>query len=148
MRTHEGNRPASNVQLYDSNTILNAAARLTNLHTALFPYLKHCVEQNSYSGLPVMRPLFLEAPDEDTAYSRELYSYMLGDDLLVAPVVEPGRDNRKVWLPQGSWQHLWSGELYSGGWITVSSSIGYPPVFFKTSSPFSGLFKNLAFKFG
>ena len=48
MRTHEGNRPASNVQLYDSNTILNAAARLTNLHTALFPYLKHCVEQNSF----------------------------------------------------------------------------------------------------
>ena len=148
MRTHEGNRPASNVQLYDSETVLKAAARLTKLHTALMPYLKHCVEQNSNCGLPVMRPLFLEAPDEDIAYSRELYNYMLGDDLLVAPVVEPGTDSRKLWLPQGSWQHLWSGELYSGGWITVSSSIGYPPVFFKTSSPFSGLFKNLAFKFG
>ena len=148
IRTHEGNRPASNVQLYDSETVLNAAARLTNLHTALLPYLKRCVEQNSSCGLPVMRPLFWEAPDEDTAYSRELYSYMLGDDLLVAPVVEPGRDSRKVWLPHGQWQHLWSGELYSEGWITVSSSIGYPPVFFNTSSPFSGLFKNLAFKFG
>ena len=106
MRTHEGNRPASNVQLYDSETVLKAAARLTKLHTALLPYLKHCVEQNSSCGLPVMRPLFLEAPDEDIAYSRELYSYMLGDDLLVAPVVEPGTDSRKLWLPQGSWQHL------------------------------------------
>ena len=148
MRTHEGNRPASNVQLYDSETVLKAAARLTKLHTALLPYLKHCVEQNSSCGLPVMRPLFLEAPDEDIAYSRELYSYMLGDDLLVAPVVEPGTDSRKLWLPQGSWQHLWNRELYSGGWATVSSPVGFPPVFFKASSCFRILFENLSSEFG
>ena len=147
MRTHEGNRPAVNVQLYDNDGILAAAARLTHLHTALLPYMKHCVEQNSLYGLPVMRPLFLEAPDEDIAYSRKLYSYLLGDDLLVAPVVEPGKEVRRLWLPEGNWQHLWSGERFSGGWFNVPAPVGYPPVFFKTSSSFREMFEKLALEF-
>ena len=148
MRTHEGNRPAVNVQLYDSPAILSSASRLTKLHTALLPYLRKCVEQNSLNGLPVMRPLFFEAPEEDLAYSRDLYSYMLGDDLLVAPVVQPGRDDRGLWLPQGSWRHLWSGEVFSGGRVTVSAPLGCPPVFYKLSSPFCDLFEKLASEFG
>jgi alpha-glucosidase len=147
MRTHEGNRPAVNVQLYDNDGILAAAARLTHLHTALLPYMEHCVEQNSLYGLPVMRPLFLEAPDEDIAYSHKLYSYLLGDDLLVAPVVEPGKEVRRLWLPEGSWQHLWSGECFSGGWFNVPAPVGYPPVFFKTSSSFRELFEKLGLEF-
>jgi alpha-glucosidase len=95
-----------------------------------------------------MRPLFLEAPDEDIAYSHKLYSYMLGDDLLVAPVVEPGKETRELWLPEGRWHHLWSNESFSGGWTSVSSPVGYPPVFFKPSSHFRELFEKLALEFG
>ena len=148
MRTHEGNRPATNVQLYDSDDILASSARLTKLHTALLPYLKYCVEQNSLCGLPVMRPLFFEAPEEDIAYSHRLYSYMLGDDLLVAPVVQPGKENRELWLPKGSWRLLWSGEPFSGGRLSITAPLGYPPVFFKTSSSFCPLFEKLGSEFG
>ena len=148
MRTHEGNRPAENVQLYDSDAVLASAARLTKMHTALLPYIKYCVEQNSLQGLPVMRPLFFEAPQEEKAYSHLLFSYMLGDDVLVAPVVEEGKADRELWLPEGNWQHLWSGMAYSGGSFVVEAPLGYPPVFFKEASPFAELFLEIAKAFG
>jgi L-lactate dehydrogenase len=129
MRTHEGNRPDSNIQLYDSERLLSAAARLTRIHDALLPYLKKCVEENARCGLPVMRPLFMLAPGEDRAYDHRLYSYLLGPSLLVAPVVEPGKDTRSVWLPEGEWVHLWTGKRYAGGEHTIPAPIGQPPVF-------------------
>ena len=143
MRTHEGNRPDSNVQLYDSEALIAAAARLTGVHDALLPYMKHCVKQNAECGLPVMRPLFFEAPEEPRAYSHRLYSYLLGDDMLVAPVVEPGAQERALWLPEGDWVHLWSGERYAGGEIRVAAPVGKPPVFYRASSPWAALFASL-----
>ena len=143
MRTHEGNRPDSNVQLYDNDRLIAAAARLTGVHDALLPYMKHCVKQNAESGLPVMRPLFFEAPEEPRAYSHRLYSYLLGDDMLVAPVVEPGTQERTLWLPEGDWVHLWSGAHYAGGEITVETPMGKPPVFYKAASPWKALFVQL-----
>ena len=148
MRTHEGNRPEVNVQLYDSDAVLSGAARLVQLHNALLPYLKHCVQQNASSGLPVMRPLFLEAPEEDIAWSHTLYSYLLGGDLLVAPVIESGAVSRKLWLPEGEWIFLWSGKRFSGGWLEVSAPMGKPPVFYKTCSAFASLFESIGHSFG
>ncbi len=143
MRTHEGNRPESNVQLYDDDDVLASAARLTAIHDRLLPYLEHCIRENTQNGAPVMRPLFWTAPEEDIAYSHRLYSYLLGGDLLVAPVVLPGTDSRRLWLPEGAWTHLWTGEIHSGGWADVSSPLGKPPVFYREGSAFTSLFLSL-----
>lgn len=143
MRTHEGNRPDSNVQLYSDAELISASARLSKLHTELLPYMRHCVEENSALGLPVMRGLFMAAPNEDKAYERENYSYLLGSDVLVAPVVKPGENKRTVWLPQGQWRHMWSGEDCSGT-VTVDAPIGKPPVFYRTDSAYAQLFEELA----
>ncbi len=143
MRTHEGNRPDSNVQLYDSPGLLAFAARLTAVHDALLPYLKHCVEENAAHGLPVMRPLFFEAPEEACAWSHLLHSYLLGGDMLVAPVVEPGAETREVWLPEGDWVHLWSGEHFAPGRHSVAAPAGKPPVFWRAGSDFAPLFTRL-----
>ena len=143
MRTHEGNRPDSNVQLYDSDELIAAAARLTSIHDTLLPYLRHCVEENARRGLPVMRPLFLASPDEPRAYDHRLYSYLLGADMLVAPVVKPGEESRTVWLPEGSWVHLWSGKRFSGGEVSVPAPLGQPPVFWREDSSWSRLFRSL-----
>ena len=144
MRTHEGNRPDSNVQLYDSPALIAAAARLTRLHDGLLPYLKECVAENAQRGLPVMRPLFLAAPEAKEAYDHRLYSYLLGSELLVAPVVEPGASTRALWLPEGDWIHLWSGERFSGGSVTVAAPMGHPPVFYRAGSRWTELFRALA----
>ena len=144
MRTHEGNRPDSNVQVYDSERTLAAAARWSNIHTALFPYIQECVRVNAELGAPVMRPLFWEAPNDPKAWQQDQYSYFLGSDLLVCPVVEPDRSTRRVWLPDGSWRHLWKNTRLYGGEHTVSAALGEPPVFVREGSPWDELFRKIA----
>lgn len=144
MRSHEGNRPDTNAQLYDNERTLADAARWSRIHTALMPYMKACVRENAETGAPVMRPLFWAAPDAPEAWQRERYSYLLGDDVLVCPVVEPGASDRSVWLPAGEWHHLWSGRAYSGGWHRVSAPLGQPPVFVRADSGWADLFRQIA----
>lgn len=90
-----------------------------------------------------MRPLFLADPDAPEAWDQKLYSYLLGPDVLVAPVVEAGADTRALWLPSGEWIQLWSGERYTGGRVTVPAPLGQPPVFYRAASPFAPLFAEL-----
>ena len=147
MRTHEGNRPDSNIQIYSDDSIIEPAAKLSRLHTALRPYMETCVKENAETGMPVMRPLFFEAPNEDKAYNRDLFSYLLGADLLVAPVIEPDAETRTLWLPEGKWTHLWSGKVYGGGDVTVDAPMGKPPVFYRVGSPFTELFAEIQAKY-
>ncbi len=147
MRTHEGNRPDSNIQIYSDDEMIRDAARLTRLHTALLPYLSECVRENAEYGIPVMRPLFMAEPHSEEAYRRELYSYMLGGDVVVCPVVEPGALTRNVWLPSGEWVHLWSGEKLTRGTHTVSAPMGEPPVFYRAESEYAELFGEIARNF-
>ena len=144
MRSHEGNRPDSNVQLYDNERTLKAAARWSRIHTALFPYLKECVRENAETGAPVMRPLFWLQPEEDRAWERDNYSYLLGSDLLVCPVVKPGCAERELWLPEGDWVHLWTGERFSGGEARVPAPIGTPPVFYRPDCRWLELFQEIS----
>ena len=148
MRTHEGNRPDSNVQLYSDGELIAAAARLSRLHTALLPYLREAVRVTSETGVPLMRPLFFEHPDDPRAWERENYSYFLGDELLVAPVVRPGAEEREVYLPSEGWVHLWTGRACPAGGTNVPSEIGFPPVFFRRGCAHEALFRDLSLRFG
>ena len=143
MRTHEGNRPDSNVQIYDSPALIRAAGRMTRIHDALYPYLRCVMEQSAQEGLPVMRPLFFREPEAEQAWNRDNYSYLLGPELLVAPVVQPGAMERRVWLPKGDWVHLWTGERFSGGEVTVPAPMGQPPVFYLADGSWSTFFRGL-----
>ena len=148
MRTHEGNRPDSNVQLYSSAEIISKAARLSKLHTALLPYMRECVRENAESGVPVMRPLFFDAPGDARAWTRENYSYLLGEELLVAPIVKPGANERELYLPSDGWIHLWSGEEYAAGTAKVDAPMGFPPVFYRRGCSHEALFRAAAKEFG
>ena len=143
MRTHEGNRPDSNAQLYSDDETIRAAARLTRIHTALAPYIADCMAENARTGMPVMRPLFICCPDSAQAYDRDLFEYLLGGDMLAAPVVREGETRRRAWLPDGEWIHLWSGRSFSGGWCDVDAPMGQPPVFYRPDSARSHLFRAL-----
>lgn len=79
----------------------------------LIPYIKECEVEANQSGLPVVRSMALAFPNERAVWSFE-EQYMLGDTLLVAPIIQPG-NKVIVYLPSGNWYHLWSGELYQGG---------------------------------
>lgn len=143
MRTHEGNRPLDNVQAdHDAETKAHFA-RMVGIHVALKPYLKDLVAQNAATGLPVMRPLFLHYEQDQKTYELK-YEYLLGQDLLVAPVYEEGATTRTLYLPQDNWINLWTGEKVAAcGEITVEAPIGKIPVFYREGSAYADLFASL-----
>ena len=126
-RSHEGNQPSRNAQFDDDDELLTQLALTSGIHAALKPYLRELEAENCRRGTPVMRPLFYHY-DEEKAYT-ESTEYLLGRDILVAPVIREGAAERKVWLPDDEWVHFFTKAEYAGGTHTVSAPVGLPPVF-------------------
>jgi alpha-D-xyloside xylohydrolase len=78
----------------------------------MIPYLQICASQANQTGLPVMRAMPLAFPQEPACWGFE-EQYMLGNALLVAPVIRPD-GQVKLYLPAGVWYDLWSGEHLEG----------------------------------
>ncbi|MGI8315965.1 alpha-glucosidase [Halobacillus mangrovi] len=142
MRSHEGNRPTDSFQYDHDDETIESFARMTNIHVELSPYLKELVKVNAEKGIPVQRPLFMEYKDDSKTYDIQ-YQYMLGEDLLVAPVYEEAKEAWTVYLPEDDWVHLWSGAEYQGGTVEVEAPIGEPPVFYRKASKYYDLFSNI-----
>lgn len=131
-RTHEGNQPVNNVQFDDDEELLAQLAKCGRMHVALKDYLKGLVAEEVSDGTPVMRPLFYHY-DEAEAYT-EKTEYLLGRDLLVAPVYEEGAKSRTIYLPSDGWVNIFDGKEYAGGHMIVEAPIGKPPVFVRKDS--------------
>ncbi|MBI4701598.1 MAG: glycoside hydrolase family 31 protein [Deltaproteobacteria bacterium] len=86
--------------------------RYTRLHLRLFPYLWTYAERLREDGRPIARALGLAHPELGLHPSDV---YLLGDELLVAPVLERGARARTVPFPEGRWIHWWTGQSYDGG---------------------------------
>jgi alpha-D-xyloside xylohydrolase len=85
------------------------------LRTRLTPYLLEQMDHATATGIPPMRPLFLEFPADPAAWEVE-DQFLLGPDILVAPVTEFGARERRVYLPAGAeWTHVDTGRRYAGG---------------------------------
>ncbi len=141
MRSHESLRPWANAQ-FDAPGVTPYTVRLTKVHTALRPYLEHCFTE-AKEGVPVMRPDFWEAVDYSE--SRDPYSYFLGYDLYVCPVIDKKKKYRQVFLPKGEWVHFWTGKDLAGGKeYRVGCSLGKIPVFYRKGSPYAEVFQAAA----
>lgn len=140
MRSHESIRPWANSQ-FDAEGVRPYTKVLTAVHAALKPYLSACLEEAKY-GVPVLRPDFW--PSSDYLDHWDPYAYFLGKDLFVCPVIERRARSRKVFLPEGLWVHLWTGERFIGGRARrVKAPLGRIPVFYRDDSEFSRLFESL-----
>lgn len=152
-RTHEGNRPLKNWQVYqytkpdgvsslsDAETV-QQFAKIGRIHFALKSYLQDLVKEASETGIPVVRHNYLVEP-EDEQIREYPYQYFLGDDLLVAPVIESGESEKSVYLPQGKWEHLLTGTQYEGKQlIRVKAPIGTPPAFIRIGGKSEGLIRS------
>ena len=107
-----------------------AAASFLRLREAMVPYLYTTARQAYDTGLPMARALYLEYPREQGAYTHDT-EYLLGDQLLVAPVTTPGLTAQTtVWLPPGAWTDIFTGATYHGpGDRRVVSTPDRMPVF-------------------
>ena len=99
------------------------------LRERLRPYVRQIMREAHETGAPVMRPLFYEFPQDKAAWQVE-DCYMFGPDMLVAPVMEPGVTQRRIYLPAGeTWKDAYTGQAYEGGQtVTVPAPIDVIPV--------------------
>ena len=95
----------------------------------LLPYIYKEAKKAAASGIPMMRPLFVENPEDSNSYKWE-DEYYFGDALLIAPLLEAEITSRSVYLPQGEWIGLFSQKKYEGRQVIDSEKEVYP-VFIK-----------------
>ncbi len=142
MRSHEGNRPADNLQIDSTPELLAHFAQMSLVHARLAPYVRSlCVEAQA-TGLPLQRPLFLHYEVAELMTIQDQYLY--GADMLIAPVIEASVSERDVVLSQDDWVHLWSGVRYAGGTHRINAPNGQPPVFYRAQSLHAPLFEGFA----
>jgi alpha-D-xyloside xylohydrolase len=103
---------------------------LLALRERMRPLVHQYMDEASRRGVPMMRPLFLEFPDDDLCYDYDR-QFLWGDDVLVAPVLRYGQRKQDVYLPRGaSWTHVANGQVFEGGrLVCVSAEMDAIPVF-------------------
>lgn len=102
------------------------------LRYRLLPTLYTAAHDAYRSGTPILRRCDLEWPQHPEA--RDNTQYLFGDDLLVAPIIEPADTNgtarRSVWIPEGEWEDVWTGVTQTGpATIDVSATLEQMPLF-------------------
>jgi 1,3-alpha-isomaltosidase len=93
--------------------VLTVYRDLASLRDRLVPYLVREAHRSSQERVPLMRALCFDWPRDLRVWDFP-YQYLLGESLLVAPVVQPGVTAWEVYLPSGSWTDAWTGETLSG----------------------------------
>ncbi|KAJ1283253.1 hypothetical protein BS78_03G114400 [Paspalum vaginatum] len=141
-RTHEGNKPASNCQIYSSRRALAHFARCAKIYKAWEFYRARLVGEAAAAGLPVARHLFLHYPADERVQALTYQQFLVGTEMLVVPVLDKGRSKVTAYFPAGAgaWRHVWTGDEYGGGVgrgfeAEVEARVGYPAVFVRAGSP-------------
>lgn len=110
-----------------SESFLNSFRSMLELRYRLMPYIYAQSIQCSEEGIPLLRPMYMEYPQDLTCQGME-DQYFFGNDILVAPLFEEDR-TRHVYLPAGHWVELGTNKVYESGWQTVTASV-YPGLAF------------------
>ena len=113
----------------------NSAEAFLNLRENLVPYTYTLAKHATTTGTPIVRPLYLDYPNQQESYARDDAEYLYGPDVLVAPVTTPGTSaTTTVWFPRGSsWTDWFTGRTYRGGATAqVSTDLATMPVFIRS----------------
>ncbi|MDO3410779.1 alpha-xylosidase [Saccharibacillus sp. CPCC 101409] len=115
--------------LFDEEAV-DVLRKFTKLKNSLMPYLFNQAADSASRGIPMMRPMFLEFPEDPTCGPLDL-QYMFGDSILVAPIFNEQGDVT-YYLPAGKWTGLLDGQVKEGGrWYSENYDFMSLPVFVK-----------------
>jgi alpha-glucosidase (family GH31 glycosyl hydrolase) len=111
------------------------AEEFMRLRHALIPYIYSAMLDTNEKGKALIEPMYYDYPEKGAAYEAKS-QYMFGTELLVAPVTAPGDEKglarTKVWLPEGRWTDIFTGDIYEGGrWADTVRFMESIPVFAK-----------------
>lgn len=112
-----------------------AAIKFLKLREELVPYLYDLAWEAHLTGIPMVRALYLEYPEDPESY-RHPQQYFLGDDILVAPASQPGKSTTlPVYFPPGEWTDYFTGITYKGpGEHLITTSWQTMPVFMRAGA--------------
>ncbi len=130
MRTHHGSDECGNWAFDRDDETLAHYRRYAVIHTLLFPYFVSLLPDAVDRGLPLTRHPYLVEPEARSLWTGDGYEVFLGDDLLVAPVLEQGAASRTVFLPAAGWWPLFGDapiEGAGGDADTVEVEVDAPP---------------------
>jgi alpha-glucosidase (family GH31 glycosyl hydrolase) len=131
MRDHLGDRDGRPIDLWTDQGTVDHFRRYARLHRCLEPYLLEQAATANRTGLPIMRHMAIVEPGNPNAWTID-DAYLIGPDLLAAPVVRPGVTRRPVWLPTGRWIDLWTDTAHDGpAWLSVNAPIDQVPIFLR-----------------
>ncbi len=115
------------------NELEAVCRRLIELRMQLVPYVYAAFVRYHQEGVPPFRALVLDYPDDPQTWTID-DQYLVGDNLLIAPVVA-GEREREVYLPRGEWFDFWTGERMSGGQrLKITVPIDRIPVFVRSGA--------------
>ena len=100
------------------------------------------MQEAAQKGYPICRPMFMEYPNDANTYNLS-YQFMLGNELLIAPVLDPNKTSVNVYLPSGSWVNIWTNQVInsSGQNFTIANLQDRAAVFYKQGSLVGNQFK-------
>lgn len=104
------------------------------LRQRLLPYLYTLFEECHRTGAPILRPLLFHYPDDTTTYTAD-DEFLLGSDLLIAPITRAGTEHRHVYVPAGTWFHWWTGDRVDGpAHVLAHAPLGQPPLYVRANA--------------
>lgn len=112
--------PPTEPWLYDSKRVQDTFRKSAEMKYQLMPYVYAQAKECTEKGLPMLRALFIEFPDDPGAWKVE-DEYMFGSQIFVAPLMESGINERVVYLPKGKWIDYQDGKVYNSGWNTIKA---------------------------
>jgi len=142
-RTHEGLGPDKNYQVYQDTATAKHFARNAKIYKAWNFYRKQLIQEATTKGWPVCRHLFLQFPNDANTYNLSFEEFMVGNELLVAPVMNPNTTSISVYLPAGKWENLWTGNVINstGQTFQINGLNNKAAVFFQQGSAVGNQFK-------
>jgi alpha-glucosidase len=111
----------------------NWARDIIKLRYKLLPFFYNEFYNAAQSGLPILRSMFLNFQNDDECYKWDSqYQFMIGENLLAAPVLSEKENFKKLYLPEGRWIDWWTNKVYKGNqWIIVEAPQWQIPLFIK-----------------
>ena len=112
--------PPTEPWLYDSKRVQDVFSKSAEMKYRLMPYVYAQAKECTEKGLPMLRALFVEFPDDPGAWKVD-DEYLFGSQILVAPLLESGITGRTVYLPEGKWIDYQTEKVYEGGWHRIEA---------------------------
>jgi len=136
-RVHNSSSNGVRMPWFYGEETLEHWRKAAELHLKAAPLMMRLWQEAQTTGVPPVRGLWVEYPKDERA-RQEDQQWLLGPNVLVAPVVEQGASRRNVYLPQGCWKHVDTGAQFEGPRdVTVPAPIDSLPYFFKCgTNPF------------